>query len=113
MWNISLHGEWFDLVATGRKLYEGRRMAYDVPSYRVGDLIRIRSISESEGRRTLTAKIVGLSYFTTFEEALNTLPIDEVLPGSTIEEGILIYQRYVSLPTQLRDGVCMIKLELI
>lgn len=53
--------------------------------------------------------------FPTFEEALRSLPIERVLPipGITIEQGVEIYKRYVSLETQAKDGVAMIKVGLV
>lgn len=53
--------------------------------------------------------------FPTFEDALRALPIEQVLPipGITVDQGVEIYKRYVSLETQATDGVAMIKLSLI
>lgn len=54
--------------------------------------------------------VTSLALYNTFEEALTELPLDKVLPlpEITIEEGVKIYQKYVSLATQQRDGVVLI-----
>lgn len=49
--------------------------------------------------------------FSTFEEALQSLPVKDILPGvDSIGEGVEVYKKFVSIETQLRDGVVMIEL---
>ena len=107
---ISLNSPWFELVRSGQKQYEGRRYSGNVMKYQVGDRLRIQKWGDSK-EPSYTAEITAIFRFQTFEQALVQLPLNEVLPGITsIAEGIEVYKRYVSLPTQLKDGVCMIQL---
>lgn len=45
---------------------------------------------------------------------MRALPLKQILPVAdiTVEKGIEIYKKLVSLPTQQKDGVVMIKLHL-
>jgi ASC-1-like (ASCH) protein len=125
-WSIRLSDPWFDLVRKGIKLYEGRRYWFDVPKYKVGDqLIIVRCLETAkalhhqasktdEKKETFKATIVSVLKYSTFQEALTSSsspPLSEILPGiQTVAEGILLYQKFVSLPTQERDGVALIQL---
>ena len=53
--------------------------------------------------------------FNTFEEALKTLPINDILPidNISVDKGVEIYKNFVTIPTQLKDGIVMIKIKLI
>jgi hypothetical protein len=46
---------------------------------------------------------------------LQCLNINEVLPveNITLEQGIDIYKQFVSLATQEKDGVCMLKIKAV
>ena len=50
-------------------------------------------------------------HFPTFKDALHVLPIEDVLPGvESVQEGCYVYQNYVSLDVQRRDGVIILAL---
>lgn len=117
-WGIHLSDPWFDLVRTGQKVYEGRRYAFDVPKYKVGDNLHITRCGPKgeclANAPSYTMKITSLHQFPTFEAALKVLPLTMVLPGiSSLEEGVLLYQKYVSLPTQHKDTVCLIGVKIL
>lgn len=109
MHDITLNDPWFDLVKTGQKQWEGRCFWKAARGYKIGDTLRISHHTRPE--EPYCAKITDLRRFATFEEALQTLGLDQVLPRvETVEQGVEIYQRYVSLPTQQEFGVIMIKI---
>ena len=100
---MKLNSPWYELVRDGKKIYEGRRRM-------LGDVIEFSHYTDD----TLPAflcLIDAIFHYQTFEDALNTLPINDVLPieDITIEKGVEIYKRFVSLPTQLKDGIVMFK----
>jgi ASC-1-like (ASCH) protein len=108
---LSLNSPWFDHVKSGRKLYEGRRRTETVKKWQIGDRLQISHHTDPYEPK-LPKIIKSLQMFATFEDALKTLGLERVLPDvRTIEEGIEIYKRFVSIPTQLKDGVCMIELQ--
>ena len=108
--DITLNSPWFEHVITGRKRYEGRRLTGNVKEWRIGDRLLISHHSDKTKAR-FAMTIVNTEHFQTFEHALHVLGLAQVLPDvSTIEEGVEIYKKFVSLPTQLKDGVCMVEL---
>ena len=110
-YHITLNDPWFDYVKSGVKKYEGRCYWKSVLKYQINDELKI-SHHTDPSKESYTVKIKNILVYPTFEEALKTLPLEEVLPGvSTIEEGMDIYLKFVRLETQLNYGVCMIEVE--
>jgi ASC-1-like (ASCH) protein len=85
-----------------------------VLSIKPGDVIEFSHFVDENLPKIITEVIEVLRY-PTFRDALEALPISEVLPipGLTVDEGDDIYKRYVSLATQEKDGVAMIKIRLL
>jgi ASC-1-like (ASCH) protein len=108
--SMSLNSPWFELVKQGVKKYEGRRNTDKIKRMNVGDAILFRHHTDPS-IQPFKARIVGLNPFPTFKHALEYLPIRDVLPidGITVADGVNIYQQYVSLATQERDGVVLIE----
>jgi ASC-1-like (ASCH) protein len=112
IWKITLNDPWFHHVQSGEKTYEGRRYWGKTRQYQVGDFFEINHHTNSEAL-PFTAQILEIRIFKSFEKALQNLPIQQVLPGvSSVADGVAIYQKYVSLSTQEKNGVCMIKLKI-
>lgn len=111
---MSLNSPWFELVISGKKRYEGRRLTEKMKSINLNDII-IFSHYADPSKEQFKAKVTSIQIFPTFEIALSNLPINEVLPieDITLEKGIDIYKKYVSINTQNKDGVCMIGIKLI
>lgn len=108
---MNLNSPWYEHIVAGRKRYEGRRRTEKTDAIQVGDLIAFSHATDST-RRQCTRTVVALHTFDTFRDALETLPLDDVLPGvESVEMGVAVYARFVSLPTQIRDGVVMLELE--
>lgn len=114
-YHISLSDPWFELIRIGKKKYEGRRYYYDVPKYKVGDIIKVhRVIAKLRTDDSYFVRVINIHKFNTFEEAMTHLPLNHILPGvESLEDGINIYKKFVSIETQHRDGVCMIELEVL
>ena len=107
---MKLNDPWFEYVRTGRKIYEGRRWWAPTQALRPNDWIVFERITYPEQK--CQKQIQEILWFPTFEAALQVLPLADVLPGvQSIEEGVAIYSQFVSLATQLRDGICMIRLQ--
>lgn len=113
---IHLNHPWFELVKIGKKIYEGRRLTDKTNKYNIGDILLVKHYTDNT-QEPYYIEIVDKIYFRTFEQALTILPINQVLPTldesiRTIQEGIEIYKKYVSLETQNRDGIIMLKIKL-
>lgn len=107
---IRLNDPWFDYIKTGQKKYEGRCFWKSVLNYKIGDTLKVMHHQNPE-MEPFYVKIVNIVRFKTFEEALSTMNIEEILPGvQTVQEGVEIYYKFVSLQTQLIYGVCMIEM---
>lgn len=105
---MKLGDPWFEYVANGTKRYEGRRWWKPTQELRIGDTITFQGSQNRECRKI----IKNILLFPTFEAALQSLPLEQVLPGvTTIDEGVQIYLQFVSLKTQKSDGICMIELK--
>ena len=108
---IHLNDPWFELVRAGAKRFEGRRRTDWTDRVRVGDTLEVLHFTDAAAAPFL-ARVAEVSHFGTFEDALVALGPADVLPidGITVEAGVEIYRRYVSLGTQRRDGVVMWRL---
>lgn len=111
---MKLNSPWFELVKEGKKIYEGRRKMPYITKYKIGDIITF-SHNTNTTIEPFNVVIEDILEYATFEDALNVLPLYEVLPidDITIEHGIEIYKKYVSLPTQIKDGIIMLKIRKI
>lgn len=111
--NLTLNDPWFDLVRTGKKLYEGRRRTPKVSLIQPGEILTIAHHTD-KARIPFSVKVEETLEFASFEAALTALPIEQVLPvpDITIAQGVEIYKKFVSIPTQERDGVVMLKVSL-
>ena len=109
---ITLNSPWFDLVKSGRKIYEGRRCTEKMKALKPGDELIVAHHTDPTAE-SFSITVLEILHFPTFEAALKSLPVEQVLvAGTTVAEGVEIYKRYVSLPTQERDGVVMLKIRL-
>lgn len=99
---------WFGYIQNGQKTYEGRRWWPKTKVLQPGDFICFQRLGYPE---TCTKQIKQIYLFPSFVHALNTLDMDQILPGiKTVAEGAQIYRKFVSLETQQKEGICMVEL---
>lgn len=110
---MHLNSPWFELVRDKKKLYEGRRRTPKTSQLKTGDIISIKHYTKPDIEEPYKVSIEDILHFQTFEDALKHLPLHDVLPidDISVEKGVEIYQRYVSLQTQKSDGVIMLKIK--
>ena len=110
MITITVNSPWYELLKSGEKQYEGRRLTEKMKRLREGDLIQIQHHMDRD--QVYTMMIESLHIYPTFEHALSSLPLEKVLPieDISISKGVEIYKQFVSIPTQERDGIIMLKL---
>lgn len=112
---IHLNSPWFELVKHGKKIYEGRRNTSKLREIcKKGNVLTIKHYTD-KNEESYEVIIEDIIYCKTYEDAFNIININDILPieNITIEKGILIYQQYVSLKTQIEDGIIMIKIKII
>ena len=114
--SMRLSDPWYDFVQSGEKMFEGRRNWAKTRCIVPGDTIEFHHVT-NELLPVLRVHVVGILHFPTFRDALTVLGTEHVLPASngqpyTVEQGVEIYKKYVSLETQEKDGVVMISLAL-
>jgi ASC-1-like (ASCH) protein len=106
-----LDSPWFELMAEGRKTYEGRRHTAATNDLHIGDELEVRHRADPQLRR-FRAVIRDKLPFHTFEDALRALPMEAVLmPGLTLREGVELCKRFVPMPIQLADGIVVLRVE--
>ncbi len=105
---MTLNSPWFELVESGKKVFEGRRVTRTTRQIKVGDFIDF-SHHIHKTMPTFSVQVIDIHHFQTFEQALLDLGIDRVLPipGLTLKEAVQIYRQFVSLETQIKSGVVM------
>jgi ASC-1-like (ASCH) protein len=109
VFTLSLNDPWFKLIHDGTKKYEGRCFKGIITEIKSGDTIQFKHYTDPD-RSSYHKTVVAVHKFKTFEEALSTLPISDILPNiNSIDEGVSIYLKFVSLKTQLEYGVVMIE----
>lgn len=114
--SMRLSDPWFEFVKSGNKIFEGRRNWAKTQCILPGDTIEFRHAS-NEHAPVLRVHVIGIIVFPTFRDALTVLGTEHVLPNDsvqpyTIDQGVEIYKKYVSLETQESDGVLMISMAL-
>lgn len=110
---LTLNSPWYEHVRDGRKHYEGRRWNQKLRQLQPGDIIVFRHHLHPT-YPPLPVIVEKVLSFPSYRAALQQLVLHDVLPEvDTVDEGDLIYQRFVSLSTQSREGVCMIQIRLI
>lgn len=108
-----MNSPWFELLLSGEKQYEGRRLTQRMRELVERDIIRVQHhISHDQ---SFLMQIESIHIYPTFEHALLSLPLGKILPVKemTISKGIDIYKQFVSIATQERDGVVMLELSLL
>jgi ASC-1-like (ASCH) protein len=111
VWPITLNDPWFDAMKQGTKKYEGRCNWKQAAQYQVGDMLAV-SHHTDKARPSFRLAIQAIHKFDTFEQALTVLPLQDVLPGvATVQEGVEIYKRDVSLATQQAQGVLLLEMK--
>lgn len=111
---MRLNSPWYEYVKSGEKIYEGRRISDKTKYIKAGDIINFQHYIHKD-LPVIKTRVLDVKKFPTFRDALTELPLKQILPieNLTIQEGVDIYYMYVSLQTQMKDGICMIKIERI
>lgn len=108
-WYIRVNEPWFTEIKNGKKRFEGRCCWNQNARMQVWDQLEIANAQNLD--EIITVLIIGIHRFRNFQEALESLPLKEILPGvKNVDDGIEIYKKFVSLKSQTEFGVVMIEI---
>jgi len=103
--NMKLIDPYYDLVRTGKKIYEVRINDEKRQKFQIGDFINIQYREKYDNNSIKPDYIVQVTeknLFNTFREAITDSGIESVLPNAyNLEEGIRLYETLAH-----RDGTC-------
>lgn len=109
---MKLKAVYFDKIKSGQKIYEIRLNDKKRQLIDVGDIIIFKK--EPELKDTLKTVVKDLIYFKTFNEMVNTLPMDKIgFEKNTKTEVENIYYSFYSNDDELTYGVVAIKVEVV
>jgi ASC-1-like (ASCH) protein len=107
-------------ILEGRKTIEGRLGKPDYLKLRAGDILKLREDTWVNGKIVKTesnkgaVKITQILYFNTFYEMLNSVGVQDAIPGArSIEEAVGIYRKFYTLEDEEEFGVMAIYFELL
>ena len=109
---MKLRKIYYDMIKNGTKIYEGRLNDEKRQLIDVGDIITFQK--EPELNESFDAIVKDLIYFDSFEEMVNTLPLEKIgFKTKTTQEVIEIYHQFYSIEDENRYGVVAIKVEIL
>lgn len=112
MFIMKLKPEYFDLIKSGKKVYEVRLLDEKRRQFKLGDSLLLKK--EPELLEGIVVKIIEVKYFNTFLEMAKTLSISGLgFDDITAEEVDNIYHSIYSREDEEKYGVVAFKLELV
>lgn len=109
---MKLKAIYFDKIKSGQKIYEIRLNDEKRQMIDVGDVLIFKK--EPELNDTLKTIVKDLVYFKSFNEMVNTLPLDKIgFEKNTKDEVENIYYSFYSKADELKYGVIAIKIKII
>ena len=88
---LHVQTRWYDLLANGKKRFEGRLCDSEVTGIKPQDVITF----VSEGRTPLTMRVIDLHTYSNFTDMLASDRLCLLLPGiQTLAEGLEIYRGF-------------------
>lgn len=113
---MNINKIYFYYILKKMKIYETR--IYDERRQKI-KLLDVIQFREKESKQTFNAKIIQLSYFKNFKDAIIDSGIKNILPNAnSIEEGVKIYQSFPHKEGTYKEaankyGVLRMKFELV
>jgi len=90
IFNIHCDEPWFSLIRQGVKTVEGRKNTHSYKKIKIGDKINF-----SNGKESFLADVKEIREYSSIEEYLNDVSLENALPGvKSIQEGLDIYYQW-------------------
>lgn len=110
--DMKLKAIYFDKIKTGEKNYEIRLNDEKRRLINVGDVLIFNK--EPELKEKIATEVKELVYFNSFEELLNTLPVEKIGFKSMDKQSIKdVYYQFYSKEDENKYGVVAIKVKVI
>ncbi len=110
--DMKLKAIYFDKIKTGEKIYEIRLNDEKRRLINVGDVLIFNK--EPELKEKIATEVKELVYFNSFEELLNTLPVEKIGFKSMDKQSIKdVYCQFYSKEDENKYGVVAIKVQVI
>lgn len=104
---VNVAKEWLTEIEKKRKTIEGRLRKGKFASLKRGNMLYFND-------QTLTAEILRVTPYVSFEEYLRVEGLEKTLPGvETIEEGVAVYRQFYSEEDEYLYGVLAIEFQLV
>jgi len=88
---MKLEDKWFELIASGQKVVEGRLYDEKREGIRVGHIIQFKNVKNGN---LLYARVKRMVIYSNFREMLESERVARVLPGLDVESGVKVYERF-------------------
>lgn len=109
---MKLRGIYFDKIKSGEKIYEIRLNDEKRQLIDVGDVVVFTK--EPELKEELITEVKDLVYFDTFDDMVNTLPIEKIGFENMDKESIKkVYYQFYSKDAEQKYGVVAIKVKVL
>ena len=109
---MKLREIYFDKIKKGEKIYEIRLNDEKRRLIDVGDVLIFKK--EPELKEKLTTEVKDLVYFVSFDEMVNTLPIEKIGFENMTKQAVKdVYYQFYSKEDEDKYGVVAIKVQVI
>lgn len=109
---LSVQGNYFSLIKSGKKCVEGRLSKPKFSSLSIGDILIFKNSQNIH--ETIATRVKFINRYSSFKEMLQKEGLEKCLPGcSSLEEGIAIYHSFPNYENGEKSyGVLAIEFEL-
>lgn len=110
---LSLRSEYFNSIATKKKLFEGRMYKGKYRSICVGDNLLFINIEDKNDNRMLKVIVNSIHIFPTFEDAFMAIKNTLAVPNHSLDETLKIYYTFYPKKIVKKYGVVFYGIKLI
>lgn len=107
---------WFSLVATGKKIYEGRLGNNSMGNLPLGTQVTFFNADLPGPKREVTVRISGKKKFKTFKAMLSSSrnSLEKTLPTvRTVDAGVAVYRAFYTGEDEKKHGVIRLTMGLV
>ncbi len=102
---MNLQQKYYDFIASGSKVFEGRLGIGKDKNLKIGDIIVFND--------SLRVRITSIHIFSSYEDAMRVLDFKKLIPDAeSIDEAVEVYEEFYSEKRQMEFGVWVFGFEL-
>ena len=110
---LSLKSEYFNSIATEKKLFEGRMYKGKYRSICVGDNLLFTNVEDKKDNRMLRVIVKSIHIFPTFEDAFMSIKNTLAVPNHSLNETLKIYYSFYPKKMVKKYGVVFYGIKLV